>query len=261
MVSPIEIEGLSRAFGRRVALDQLHLEVPRGCIFGLLGLNGAGKSTTLRILSTLLRPTSGTARISGKDVVAEPREVRARLGIVGEESGRARISWRVGDYLTYFGGLHGLSKAEVRARATPMLGHLGVRDAPRRVLHELSAGNRKKVEIVRALLPRPGVLLLDEPTKDLDIPTKRLVWDFFRTMTSESRLTVLLTSHDPLEISALCSRLAVLREGVKVFDGDARYLRESADSTEALVRMLGQPEPVTGGDSWRWEAASQAKLS
>lgn len=256
MVNAVETKALSRTFGGRLALDRLDLHVARGEIFGLLGLNGAGKSTTLRILSTLLRPTSGTASIGGTDVVDQPREARSRIGIVGEDSGRARISWRVGDYLIYFGGLHGLSRSEVRDRASPLLDHLELADAPPRRLHELSAGNRKKIDIVRALLPQPELLLLDEPTKDLDIPTKQLVWEFFRALSGRGDLTILLTSHDSLEIRALCNRLAVLREGKKVYDGEARPLLERTDSMEALAQLLGGKTRETGGKPWRWGAES-----
>ncbi|MFA5862728.1 MAG: ABC transporter ATP-binding protein [Candidatus Thermoplasmatota archaeon] len=257
----IEAISLSRRFGSRVALHRLDLRVERGCIFGLLGLNGAGKSTTLRILSTLLPATAGRASILGIDVQEDPREARRQLGIVGEESGRARLSWRVGDYLTYFGGLHGLSSSEVRHRAVPILGHLGIEDAPGRGLHELSAGTRKKVEIVRAMLPRPPLLLLDEPTKDLDIPTKRLVWAFFRSKVAEDGLTILLTSHDPLEIEALCETVAVLREGVKVFEGGTAHLLQGGTPIETLSRLLDSETKPNGGEPWRLAIGSRPKIS
>lgn len=231
------MEGLTRRYGDVLALDHVTFRIPHGGIHGLLGLNGAGKTTTLRILSTLLKPTGGAARVLGHDVQREPLAVRRALGIVADDVGRGRLDWRITHYLEYFGSLHGFDRAQVHARAKPLLDRLLDPRFHHARMDTLSAGMRKKVEIVRALLPEPRVLLLDEPTKDLDIPTKEDLWGFLRDECGRRALTVLLSSHDALEVQTLCMRVVVLQRGRLVHDGHLKEL-DARDFQRSISALL-----------------------
>lgn len=237
-----EVVGLTRRFGGFTALEDVSFVVPQRCVFGLIGLNGAGKSTALRILATLLKPTSGTARVFGHDVVEDPSGARARLGMVGEDAGKARLDWRLPHYLDYFARLHGLPPRLARERAQPLVDRLIPREFHRASLDTFSGGMRKKVEIIRALLPEPRLLILDEPTKELDIPAKQETWEFLEEACHERDLTVLLTSHDALEIETLCREACVLRGGRVAHVGDVGALGSGAAFHDALARLLRGPE-------------------
>lgn len=241
----VEATRLSRSFGRFKAVDQVSFVVRRGAISGLIGLNGAGKSTTLRMLTTLLKPTGGTARVMGHDILREPAAARGMLGVVGEDSSKARLDWRLPDFLDYFARLHGIPRKVAAARCAPLVERLIPPEFHRASLDTYSGGMRKKADIIRALLPEPPLLILDEPTKELDIPAKREMWEFLAEAVRGRGLTVLLTSHDALEIETLCGDICVLRQGKVAHQGPASALGTGAALHAALARLL-QGEPAHG---------------
>lgn len=209
----IETEGLTRQFDGLVAVDHLDLQVPEGSLFGFLGRNGAGKTTTLKMLSTVLRPSGGVARVKGHDVMREASEVRKLIGVVGEGVETTRPFWTPLEYLGFFLRLRGLSQKEARDIARQWLERLDLGSHRNRQIGDFSSGMRKRLELCRALCHGPELLLLDEPTKDLDIPGKREMWDLIRDLVAQEGTTVFLCSHEVAEIEALTTEIAIIRSG------------------------------------------------
>lgn len=239
----IETEGLTRRFDGLLALDHLDLVVAEGNLFGFLGRNGAGKTTTLKMLTTVLRPTSGTARIGGFDVQQEVSAVRRIIGAIGEGVETTRPYWTPMEYLRFFLGLRGLSAAQARAEAKRWLERLDLAAHRHRSIGDFSAGMRKRLELCRAFSAQPEVLLLDEPTKELDIPGKREMWDLIRGLVTEGGITVFLCSHEVAEIEALCGEIAIVRKGQLGYRGSLDGLPPVAikvtgtDPTRAAVTL------------------------
>lgn len=242
----ISTRDLTRAFGGHVAVDRVTLTVPWGRVYGYLGLNGAGKSTTIRMLATLLAPSAGSARVAGHDVVEEPLAVRAAIGLVGDEGAASRASWTAEEYLLYFARARGLRDARAEVDAALDLVDLA-RPWRRRVVAAYSTGMRRRVEIARALLGAPRVLFLDEPTRGLDLPAKHETWALLRHLVARGDRTVFLSSHDAAEVQALCGDLAVVAGGRLGYEGPAAALgRDPAAFEAALVRLLrGAPREAT----------------
>ena len=239
MPPAISAKKLTRKFGQFTAVDAIDLEVPEGALYGFLGLNGAGKSTTIRMLCGLLEPTSGEARVAGHDVVKETLDVRRRVGLIADlEAAQAHPAWTGREYLDYFARLWGLPHPELRAEA--LLDQVAL--APewrRRPLRAYSTGMRRRVEVARAMLGKPRVLFLDEPTRGLDLPAKRDMWDWLRLVAREEGVTIFLSSHEVREIRALCEDLAVIADGRLVYKGKARTLGATEEDFEdALVKLL-----------------------
>ena len=239
MTSAIHAKNLTRRFGDFVAVDGIDLDVPEGALYGFLGLNGAGKSTTIRMLCGLLPPTSGEARVAGHDVERETLDVRRSVGLIADlEAAQANPSWTGSEYLEYFARLWGIDRPGERAEE--LLDQLGL--APewrRRPMGAYSTGMRRRVEVARAMLGSPRVLFLDEPTRGLDLPAKRDMWAWLRLVAREEGITIFLSSHESREIRALCDNLAVIAGGRIVYRGATRSLGHTEeDFEEALVKLL-----------------------
>ena len=237
MTDAVETRLLTRSFGPHLAVDRVSLRVPQGRIFGYLGLNGAGKSTTIKMLATLLPPTSGSARVMGHDVVAEPLAVRRLIGLVGDDGGESRPSWSAREFVSYFAGLQGLPDRKARVEA--VLGAVGLEEAwRRRPMGAYSTGMKRRAELARALLGEPRVLFLDEPTRGLDLPAKRQVWELLRGL-SRQGVTVFVSSHEVAEILALCEDLAVIAKGRLSHCGPTGALgREPEEFERRLIPLL-----------------------
>ena len=193
------------------AVDQIDFQVREGEIFGLLGPNGAGKTTTLRMLATLLRPTSGSASIAGHDLRNNPSRVRRSIGYLSADSGvYDRLTPR--EIVEHFGQLYGLSRSQVRDRTEELFEHFDMGAHSDRLCMHLSSGIRQKVSIIRSLVHAPPVLLLDEPTRSLDILVARTVTDFIRQARQRGSC-ILLSTHDMNEASSLCDSFAILHRG------------------------------------------------
>lgn len=228
-----------------MAVDSVDLEVPEGALYGFLGLNGAGKSTTIRMLCGLLPPTSGSARVAGHDVVEDVLELRRRVALIADlDAAQARPSWTGLEYLHYFARLWELP--DPQGRIASLLDAVGLEAAWwRRPLRSYSTGMRRRVEVVRAMLGDPRVLLLDEPTRGLDLPAKRELWAWLREVARSERRTIFLSSHEVREIRALCQDLAVIAGGKIVYRGRVRDLGRDDDELEdSLVELL---RPTTQG--------------
>ena len=239
MTAAISARQLTRRFGDFTAVDAIDLEVPEGARFGFLGLNGAGKSTTIRMLCGLLPPTSGQASVAGHDVASDTLAVRARVGLIAElEAARAHPAWSGREHLRYFAGLWRLPDADDRVEA--LLDQVGL--APewrRRPMRGYSTGMHRRVEIARAMLGSPRILFLDEPTRGLDLPAKRELWAWLRELARTQRVTLFVSSHEVREIRTLCDDLAVIAGGRIAYQGSVRDLGDDeADFEDALVELL-----------------------
>lgn len=195
------------------ALHAVSLKVERGEIFGLMGPNGAGKTTLLRVLATLILPSQGWARVSGADVVHDSGAVRRAIGLAaGEQRG---FYWRLNgiENMEFFAGLLGLAPTEARRRAERVLEMVDLLPYAREIVEYYSTGMRQRLGIARALLGKPRVLLLDEPTRSLDQHATQRIHDLIRHLAEETSMTVLLATHQPAEAAALCRRAAILVDG------------------------------------------------
>lgn len=192
-------------------MKDVSFDVRPGEVVGLLGPNGAGKTTTLRMLSTTLRPTSGTARIAGYDVVREPDEVRASIGVLPTDPGLyGRLTAE--ENLRFFGRLAGLSGAELERRIDRLLKWLGMNEHRKRRTEGFSKGMRQKIALARSILHEPPVLILDEPTAGLDVSAARTIIDFIQESKAAGR-TVLFSSHYLVEAERVCDRIAIIADG------------------------------------------------
>lgn len=252
MTSAILCKKLTRRFDDFTAVDAIDLDVKEGALYGFLGLNGAGKSTTIRMLCGLLPPTSGEARVCGHDVATDPLAVRRHVGLIADlEAAQAHPSWTGQEYMRYFARLWELEQPE--ARVHELLDQVGLaREWRRRPLRAYSTGMRRRVEVARAMLGEPRILFLDEPTRGLDLPAKREMWDWLRAVASEGRVTIFLSSHETAEIRALCDELAVIASGRIVYRGEARALGHDERAFEdSLLRLLrGDGEATPSKPSW-----------
>ena len=236
----IETDGLTRRFGDFVAVDGVTLKIPKGHLYGFLGLNGAGKTTTIRMLTTLLPPSAGTAKLWGHDVVREPLAVRGLVGLVSDETSESQSTWTAREYLSYFARIRHI--ADAPGEVERILDDVGL-DARFRgkLIGTYSTGMKRRVEIARALMGRPKVLFLDEPTRGLDLPAKRDMWNLLRRLATEDKVTTFLSSHDAQEIRSLCSEISVIASGRVVYTGATRELGADLDTfEERLIELLTQ---------------------
>lgn len=256
----IEAENLTKWFDTFQAVNNISLKVHPGEVLALLGPNGAGKTTTVRMLTSILRPTSGWARIAGHDVVAHPDRVRASVGVLTEHHG-LYFRMRSEEYLDFFGELYGLSVEVRRARAAQLLERFGMTFALGKRLGEYSKGMRQKLALIRAMLHDPAVLLLDEPTSAMDPHSAKLVRDAIADLRSEKRAIILCT-HNLNEAEQLADQIAIIRRGQIIKQGTPRQLKldllgpalmeiHTTTPLNGVAHQLGDlVEVVASGEKW-----------
>lgn len=231
--SRIEVENLSHAYRQRQALDDISFDVSCGEIFGFLGPNGSGKTTLFRILSTLMPVTSGTVRILGHDLATEVRTIRNLLGVVFQHPGLdAKLT--VVENLKHHGHLYGLAGKTLHHRISELLERFGVSDRATERVEILSGGLQRRVEIAKALLHSPRVLLLDEPTSGLDMTARRQLSDYLGTIAQTENILVLLTTH-LLEDAEACNRVGILDLGRLVAIGEPEALKNQVGGDVILI--------------------------
>ena len=215
------------------AVDGISLTVRRGEIFGFLGPNGSGKTTVTKILVTLLKPTAGTARITGIDVTRSPREVRTVIGYAGQFTG-------IDDDLTaaenaaFHGILHGLSHAEAWQRAPELLARFALGDVARQRAGRLSGGMRRRLDLALALVHRPKVIFLDEPTTGLDPQSRAALWAELRRRSTEEGTTIFLTTQYLEEADRAADRVAIIDGGRLVAEGAPTVLKDGLGANATL---------------------------
>jgi ABC-2 type transport system ATP-binding protein len=236
----IETTGLTRRFGPFTAVDGVSLKIPKGHLYGFLGLNGAGKTTTIRMLTALLPPSQGTARLWGHDVTHDPLAVRTLVGLVSDETSESHSTWTAREYLGYFARVRHLP--DPASTVERILDDVGLdRGFRGKLIGTYSTGMKRRVEIARALMGSPKVLFLDEPTRGLDLPAKRDMWNLLRRLAAEQNVTTFLSSHDAQEIRTLCSEISIIAHGRVVFTGATSELGADLDAfEERLIELLTQ---------------------
>ena len=235
MAEVITASGLVKTYGRLRALDGLDLAVPEGTILGLLGPNGAGKTTAVRILTTLLKPDSGSATVAGLDVINQPGKVRAKLGLSGQYAA-------VDEYLTGYenlqmvGRLYGLSRANARQRARELLEQFSLSDAADRPVKTYSGGMRRRLDLAGALVARPPVLFLDEPTTGLDPRSRNDMWEVIIGLVRDGS-TLLLTTQYLEEADRLADNILVIDHGKAIAQGTAAQLKDQAGGARIEITL------------------------
>ena len=240
----IEVHQLSKMFhdrkrGEIRALDAVSFRCQPGQIFGLLGVNGAGKTTCLRLLATILRPSGGTATVGGHDIVAAPDRVRASVGFL---STATALYDRLTAYemVQYFGRLHGLAEDALRIRLEEIFALLAMNEFRDRRCGQLSTGMKQKVSIARTLVHDPAVMIFDEPTLGLDVLTARTIVGFVRDCRARGK-TVIFSTHVMSEVEKLCDAIAIIHGGRIVAEGTLAQLRERTgmrDLEDIFVQLV-----------------------
>ena len=220
---------ITKTYGDQIAVNELSLDIPQGQFFGLLGPNGSGKTTSIHMLSTLIKPTSGSISVNGIDVQKNPQTVRKNVGLVFQESALDR-TLSIEENLYFCAGLHNLSKKSVSRRVNVLLELFELQSKKNKAVGSLSGGMRRAVDIIRGVLHAPKVLFLDEPTVGLDLPSRQRIWRFIRQLIDEQQLTVVLTTHY-LEEAAPCDNVAFIKEGRLVSKGAPDRLIEQLGKT------------------------------
>lgn len=229
----IATDQLTRRFDGTTAVDRLTLAIAPGQIFGLLGPNGAGKSTTIKMLVTLLPPSAGTARVAGFDIVAEPARVRGAIGYVPQLlSADGALTGT--ENLLLSARLYDIPRRDRAERIRDALDFMGLTASAGALVRTYSGGMVRRLEVAQAMLHRPGVLFLDEPTMGLDPIARRAVWERLQEARRQFQMTILITTHDMEEAEALCDELAIMHTGVIAALGAPADLRRQVGPLATL---------------------------
>ncbi len=215
-------DSLCKSYHNTHAVDNLSLEIKKGDFFGLLGPNGSGKTTTIHILSTLIKPTSGNLKIAGLDPAKDPIKIRKKVGLVFQETTIDR-SLSLLQNLEFAGQLHGLSKKTIKKTAEPLINLFNLEQHIKKPIGALSGGMKRAVDIIRGIIHKPDILILDEPTIGLDLPNRLKIWKFIHELRKQSGMTVLLTTHY-LEEAESCDSVAFLDSGNIIAQGSPKHL-------------------------------------
>jgi ABC-2 type transport system ATP-binding protein len=233
----IEAEGLRKEFSDEiVAVAGIDLAVEQGEVFAFLGPNGAGKTTTVRMLTTLLRPTSGKARVAGYDVYREQHQIRRSIGVALQEAGLDGLA-TARELLELQAKLFGMDSPTAKRRASEMLDVVGLVDAAERQVKTFSGGMKRRLDLASALVHEPLILFLDEPTEGLDPASRAAVWQEVQRLNSQSDMTVFLTTHYMEEADRLADRLAIIDHGLIVAEGTPGELKASIGSDVVTVAL------------------------
>jgi len=248
MVNAIETSKLTKSFNSLTAVSELDIAVESGEVFGLLGPNGAGKTTTISMLCTILKPTSGTARVNGFDIVKEATQVRKSIGIVFQDpSIDDRLTGRENLYM--HANLYGVPPSEQKNRINRVLKLVELEDRADDILRTYSGGMRRRLELARGLIHFPKVLFLDEPTLGLDPQTREHIWTYVRELKKTHDITVVLTTHYMDEADRLCDRIAIMDYGRIIALDTPANLKETlegdvitvkADNLDALSLVIAE---------------------
>lgn len=210
------VENLVKQYEKNTAVDGVSFNVPRGQFFGFLGPNGAGKSSTIHCITGIARITSGTITVGGSDVVQDYKEARKKIGMSPQEF-NTDFFGEAEDILDYMGGFYGMPKAERSERVDELLEQFELTEHRKKKFNELSGGLKRRLILARALVHKPELLILDEPTAGVDVEQRHQLWDYFKKLGSTG-MTIILTSHYLEEVELLCDRVAIINKGKIISD-------------------------------------------
>ena len=234
----IETTALTKRYGKLTALDRLDLQVHRGELFSLLGVNGAGKTTAIKLLTCLSKPTEGDARVGGHSITKEPDRVKAIIGVSPQETAVAP-NLSVEENLALICGIHGFSKEKTAQRIGELSAQFSLDAVLKRKAGKLSGGWQRRVSIAMALISQPQILFLDEPTLGLDVLARHELWDIIQAL--KGQVTIILTTHYMEEAQALSDRIGILKDGHLLAVGTAAELMDRAgtgDFETAFVSIV-----------------------
>ncbi len=235
----IQVKGLTKKFNSFIAVNQISFAIKKGEVFGLLGPNGAGKSTTISMLCCLLKPTSGTALIDGKDINKEELEIKKIIGVVPQEIS-LYPTLSAYENLKFYGTIYGLSSRSLKRRIWEVLKDLGLENRAHERLEHFSGGMKRRLNIAASILHKPKILFLDEPTAGVDAQSRRDIYEMIERLNDEG-LTILLTTHIMEEAERLCDRIGILDGGKLIALGSLEELLqlvEEADVIEISARNI-----------------------
>ena len=234
----IRIEGLTKKYKDIVAVDNLNLSVHKGELFSLLGVNGAGKTTAIKMLSCLTRPTSGDAFLNGKSISKDTAAVKSLIAVSPQETAIAP-GLSVQENLELMCGVHGFTKEKQNAKISELTDLLGLESVSKKKAGKLSGGWQRRLSIAMALISEPEILFLDEPTLGLDVLARSDLWDLIRSL--KGKVTIILTTHYMEEAEALSDRIAIMKDGKLLICDTADKIKEAADTDnfeQAFVRIV-----------------------
>ena len=234
----IRTQGITKQYKDITAVDRLNLEIRQGELFSLLGVNGAGKTTVIRMLSCLTKPTGGDALVGGHSITREPERVKRLIGVSPQETAVAP-NLTVRENLELICGIHEFSKEKTEKKIKELSGQLGLDTVLNRKAGKLSGGWQRRVSIAMALISQPRILFLDEPTLGLDVIARHDLWDVIRSL--KGRITVVLTTHYMEEAQSLSDRIGILKDGHLLAVGTAEELMDRAgthDFETAFVSII-----------------------
>lgn len=238
----IKAAGLSKRYRDVTAVEDLSLTVEQGELFALLGVNGAGKTTAIKMLTCLTRPTGGEAFLGGHSILTDPMGVKAVIGVSPQETAVAP-NLSVRENLELMCGVHGMGRAAAKARSAALAGQLGITEILGKRAGKLSGGYQRRVSIAMALVSSPDILFLDEPTLGLDVLARAELWEAVRAL--KGTMTILLTTHYLEEAESLSDRIGIMRSGRLLVTGTAEELKQRAGKEkfeEAFVAIVKEGE-------------------
>jgi ABC-2 type transport system ATP-binding protein len=230
----VEVIGITKKFGPITAVDKVSFVVTEGEIFGFLGPNGAGKTTLIRMLTTLIKPTSGEAKVAGWDVARKPDRVRREIGVVPQAM-TSDLDLTCFENMDIYGRFYGIPSKERKARVNDLLEKVGLQERANDLVATYSGGMRRRLEVARALIHRPKILFLDEPTIGLDPQSRRVVWDFLKKLREGDSMTIFITTHYMEEAEALCSRVAIIDLGRIIVLGAPDELKSQIPGNDIIT--------------------------
>jgi ABC-2 type transport system ATP-binding protein len=252
----IEVQDLVKNFGAFCAVDHISFTVAEGRIFGFLGPNGAGKTTTIKMLTTLLQPTGGVLRVDGHDPQREQHLVRRAFGIVFQDSSLDEELTAL-ENMELHGVLYGIRSPERRERIETLITFVELWDRRNDFVKQYSGGMRRRLEVARALLHKPKILFLDEPTLGLDPQTRNHIWTFIQNLSTEQKVTVLFTTHYMEEADRVANEVAIIDHGKIVAEGTPAALKEQTEAKtleDAFISLTGhaiRDEEASSSDRMR----------
>jgi ABC-2 type transport system ATP-binding protein len=241
----IETSQLSKSFGDKLAVDSIDLKIPRGTLYGFLGHNGAGKSTTIKMLTGLLAPSTGTIRVLGHDMLSDRESLlaKARIGVIPENLALFD-NLTATEYLTFVGRIHNLSLETIRSRSQELLKLLQLDQEAKKLAGEYSHGMRKKLSLAAALLPKPDLLFLDEPFEGVDAVAAKTIRELLIGFVARGA-TIFITSHVLEIVQKLCDHVGIISHGKLVHQSPLREILERGSLEDYFLSMAGGDETVS----------------